>query len=89
MPGDVQEPSRRGYAVGLMISSSVAISFTGLIVRHLDVDPMVMNFYRALSLMVAIALIVAVKYRRMAILIVIRIGWPGVLGAVMLTMAAI
>ena len=86
---DVQEPSRRGYAVGLMISSSVAISFTGLIVRHLDVEPMVMNFYRALSLMVAMVLIVAVKYRRMAILSVIRIGWPGVLGAVMLTMAAI
>ena len=89
MSGHVQEPSRRGYAIGLMISSSVAISFTGLIVRHLDVDPMVMNFYRALSLMVAIVLIVAVKYRRMAILSVIRVGWPGVLGAVMLTIAAI
>ena len=89
MSGDVQESSRRGYAVGLMISSSVAISFTGLIVRHLDVDPMVMNFYRALSLMVAMVLIVVVKYRRMAIFSVIRIGWPGVLGAVMLTMAAI
>ena len=89
MVSDIQEPSRRGYAVGLMISSSVVISFTGLIVRHLDVDPMVMNFYRALSLMVVMVFIVAVKYRRMAILSVIRIGWPGVLGAVMLTMAAI
>ena len=89
MPGHGQEPSRRGYAIGLMISSSVAISFTGLIVRHLDVEPMVMNFYRALSLMVAMVLIVAVKYRRMAILSVTRIGWPGVLGAVMLTAAAI
>ena len=89
MSSHVQEPSRRGYAIGLMISSSIAISFTGLIVRHLDAEPMVMNFYRALSLMVAIALIVAVKYRRMVILSVTRIGWPGVLGAVMLTAAAI
>ena len=89
MPGDAQETNRRGYAVGLMISSSVVISFTGLIVRHLDVDPMVLNFYRALAMMIAIALIVTVKYRRMAILSVIRVGWPGVLGAVMLTMAAI
>jgi drug/metabolite transporter (DMT)-like permease len=89
MFGEAEEHSRRGYAVGLMIWSSVAISFTGLIVRHLDVNPMVMNFYRALSMMVAIALIVAVKYRRMIILSVIRIGWPGVLGAVMLTIAAI
>ena len=89
MSGDAQEANRRGYAVGLMISSSVVISFTGLIVRHLDVDPMVLNFYRALAMMIAIALIVTVKYRRMAILSVIRVGWPGVLGAVMLTMAAI
>ena len=71
MSSDVQEPSRRGYAVGLMISSSVAISFTGLIVCHLDVDPMVMNFYRALSLMVAMVLIVAVKYRRMAVTVIV------------------
>ena len=89
MSGDVQEPSRRRYAVGLMISSSVAISFTGLIVRQLDVEPMVMNFYRALSMMVAIALLVVVKYRRRAIISLIEIGWPGVLGAVMLTVAAI
>ena len=72
-----------------MISSSVAISFTGLIVRHLDAEPMVMNFYRALSMMIAITLIVAVKYRRRAIFSVIAVGWPGVLGAVMLTVAAI
>ena len=89
MSGDAEGPSRRGYAVGLMISSSVAISFTGLIVRHLDSEPMVMNFYRALSMMIAIALILAVKYRRRAIFSVIEVGWPGVLGAVMLTVAAI
>ena len=89
MSGDVQGPSRRGYAVGLMISSSVVISFTGLIVRHLDVEPMVMNFYRALSMMIAITLIVVLKYRRRAIFSVIEVGWPGVLGAVMLAVAAI
>ena len=72
-----------------MIASSVVISFTGLIVRHVDADPMVMNFYRALSLMVAITLILAIQYRRMAITHVIRIGWPGIAGGVMLTVAAI
>ena len=50
---------------------------------------MVMNFYRALSLMVAITLILAIQYRRMAITHVIRIGWPGIAGGVMLTVAAI
>lgn len=80
---------RRGYAIGLMISSSVVISFTGLIVRHLDAEPMVMNFYRALALMVAITTILGVRYRRMALTHVIRIGWPGVVGGMMLTVAAI
>ena len=65
------------------------ISFTGLIVRHVDADPMVMNFYRAVSLMVAVTLILAIQYRRMAITHVIRIGWPGIAGGVMLTVAAI
>ncbi len=72
-----------------MVASSVVISFTGLIVRHVDADPMVMNFYRALSLMVAVTLILAIQYRRMAITHVIRIGWPGIAGGVMLTVAAI
>ena len=87
--GDAQKTSKRRHAVGLMISSSIAISFTGLIVRHLDADAMVMNFYRALSMMIAIVLIVALKYRRLAFLTVIRISWPGVLAAMMLTLAAI
>ena len=72
-----------------MVASSVVISFTGLIVRHVDADPMVMNFYRALSLMVAITLILIIQYRRMAITYVIRIGWPGIAGGVMLMVAAI
>jgi drug/metabolite transporter (DMT)-like permease len=72
-----------------MILSSVVISFTGLIVRNLEVGPMAMNFYRALSMMIAIAFIVVVRYRRMAIRSVIGIGWPGVLGAMMLTAASI
>ena len=86
---DTDSVGRRGYAIGLMIASSVVISFTGLIVRHVDADPMVMNFYRALSLMVAVTLILAIQYRRMAITHVIRIGWPGIAGGVMLTVAAI
>jgi len=88
-PAGTQPTSRHGYAVGLMVSSSVVISFTGLIVRHLDADPMVMNFYRAVSLTVAVILILVVRYRRMAITHVIGIGWSGLLGGAMLTVAAI
>ena len=88
-PAGIQPTARHGYAVGLMVSSSVVISFTGLIVRHLDADPMVMNFYRAVSLTVAVILILVVRYRRMAITHVIGIGWSGLLGGAMLTVAAI
>ena len=85
------EPSLDGrvYAIGLMISSSIVISFTGLIVRQLDVDPLVMNFYRAMLMMAAVMLLLTLKYRRMAISYVIRIGWSGILGALMLAVAAL
>ena len=84
-----EESGRRSYAIGLMISGSVVISFTGLIVRHLDVEPLVMNFYRAMSLMIAVTLVLVVKYRRMAIFHIVRIGWTGVLAAATLTAVAI
>ena len=88
-PTAVQPTVRQGYAVGLMISCSVVVSFTGLIVRLLEADPMVMNFYRALSLSVAVMLILVVRYRRMAMTHVIGIGWSGLLGGVVLALTAI
>jgi len=41
----------RKLAILLMIASSVVISFSGLIVRILEVGPLVMNFYRGMFLM--------------------------------------
>ena len=41
-------PDIRRLAILLVISGYVVASFSGLIVRLLEVGPLVMNFYRAL-----------------------------------------
>ena len=48
-------------AVLLMIASSVVISFSGLIVRVLEVESLVMNFYRSVFLMCAVVILLVVK----------------------------
>ena len=84
-----KQSARRSYAVGLMVSSSVVISFTGLIVRYLDVGPMVMNFYRSMSLMMAVIIILVFKYRWRVFLQIEKIGWVGIIAAILHTCAAI
>ena len=78
----------RRLAILLMITSSVVISFSGLIVRMLDVGPLVMNFYRAAFLMGAVVTLLFVRYRAAAVVRVIGVGWPGVAAGVMLAGAA-
>ncbi len=76
-------------AVLLMIASSVIISFSGLIVRALEVESLVMNFYRSVFLMCAIVTLLVVKYRGGTVVRVIGVGWPGVFAGLLLTGAAI
>lgn len=84
-----REVSRPSYAIGLMVSSSLVISFTGLIVRSIDVGPLVMNFYRSMSLMVAVIIILVFKYRQRVFSQVRRIGWTGMMAAILHAGAAI
>ena len=79
----------RRLAILLMITSSVVISFSGLIVRMLDVGPLVMNFYRAAFLMGAVVTLLFVRYRAAAVVRVIGVGWPGVAAGVMLAGAGV
>jgi len=83
------ESPRRGFAMMLMVVSSVLISFSGLIIRHIDAEPMVINFYRAIALTIAVMLILVFQYKRMAISYMVGIGRYGILGGVMLSIAAI
>ena len=53
---DVAETrSRRGFAMAIMIASSIGISFGGLVLRSMDdADAWQINFYRSLALVLAI-----------------------------------
>ena len=81
---------RRAFAMGLMVVSSVMISFGGLTIRNIaEADPWQINFYRSLALIVAIVSILAFQYRRRSIANIRGIGWPGLCGGAMLAMAGI
>lgn len=82
-------PDMRRVAILLMISSSVVISFSGLIVRVLDAPPLTMNFYRALFLTCAVVILLFVRYRRAALVRVVGVGRPGIVAGAMLAGAAI
>ena len=79
----------RKLAILLMIASSVVISFSGLIVRILEVGPLVMNFYRGMFLMCAVMVLLVVRYRGATIFRVISVGWSGIIAGIMLAAAAI
>ena len=79
----------RKLAILLMIASSVVISFSGLIVRILEVGPLVMNFYRGMFLMCAVMVLLVARYRGATIVRVISVGWSGIIAGIMLAAAAI
>ena len=72
----------RKLAILLMIASSVVISFSGLIVRILEVGPLVMNFYRGMFLMCAVMVLLVVRYRGATIVRVISVGWSGIIAGI-------
>jgi drug/metabolite transporter (DMT)-like permease len=82
-------PDMRRVAILLMITSSVVISFSGLIVRLLEALPLIMNFYRALFLTCAVTVLLFLRYRRAAIVRIVGVGWPGIFAGAMLAGAAI
>ncbi len=86
----LDEPPRRVFAMILMVVSSIAISFGGLIIRNMEgADPWQINFYRSIALIVVVTVILLFQYQRLAITYVKGIGQAGVVGGVMLGMAGI
>ncbi len=81
---------RRSFAMGLMVVSSVLISFGGLIMRNIEAaDTWQINFHRSLAFLAAVALILAIQYRRDTLVRVRAIGRPGLVGGVLLAVAGI
>ncbi len=81
---------RRGFAMMLMIISSVIISFGGLVVRNVEfADAWQINFYRSLALMMAIFSILLFQYRATTFSELRSIGYPGVWAGAILAIAGI
>ena len=76
--------------MGLMVASSVLISFGGLIMRSIEAaDAWQINLYRSLAFIVAIAIVLIWQSRGDTLARVRAIGRPGLLGGVLLAVAGI
>lgn len=82
--------SQRATAMGLMIVSSIGISFGGLVIRTIhSADVWQINFYRSIALIVMVSLIMALRHGRTAPAHIRGIGRPGLLAGFMLAAAGI
>ena len=89
-PAASSAEDRRGFAMLLMIVSSVSISFGGLVLRSMETtDAWQINFFRALAFVAAIGLIMAVRHRGETLREMRKIGWPGVFGGALLALAGV
>ncbi len=82
--------SNRGLAMGLVVISSVVISFGGLIIRSMEAaGPWQINFYRSIALFGVTCGYIAFRFRGRAWSAIGGIGALGVLGGVFLGLAGI
>ncbi len=88
-PDDDAAGRRRG-AIGLMILSSVGLSFGGLALRSMqEADAWQINVYRSVALVAVVWVMLSIRYRAGAARELRRIGRPGLLAGTMLAMAGI
>ena len=86
----VEPPARRAYAMGLMVLSSIGISFGGLVIRSMqDADAWQVNFYRSIAFVTVISLITVAKHRSQTMVRIHSVGRPGLVGGIMLACAGI
>ena len=88
--GTEQAPLRRGFAIMLMVVSSVALSFGGLILRNIEqADAWQINFYRSLALVAAIAVLLVWQYGGDTFARTVRIGRAGLWAGSLIAVAGI
>jgi len=85
----IAEPKiRRLFAMGLMVISSVMISFGGLISRYIEVaDAWQINIYRSGSIFAVVLGILVFQYRGQVVVKITKIGRPGLVGGTLLAIA--
>ncbi|WP_338548799.1 DMT family transporter [Roseovarius phycicola] len=90
IPETPPQPTRRAWAMGLMIVSSVGISFSGLVIRTIEeADVWQINLYRSIALITMVALIMVLRHGGAAPDRIRGIGRPGLLAGLMLACAGI
>ncbi|MEO3413045.1 DMT family transporter [Roseovarius sp. CAU 1744] len=84
------QPSRRAWAMELMVVSSVGISFGGLVIRAIEAaDVWQINFYRSIALVVMVAFIMVLRHGCDSFACTRGIGRPGLLAGILLASAGI
>ncbi|QGX98896.1 DMT family transporter [Roseovarius faecimaris] len=83
-------PNARSRAMGLMIFSSVLISFGGLMIRLMqEADVWQISLYRSLALLCTVSLLMGWRYGRAAPRKTLAIGRPGLLAGCMMAGATL
>ena len=86
----IPEVNRRNYAILLMVLGSVAISFGGLIQRHIEVaTPWQINVYRSTGTLLAIIIILAIQNRQHFFSTLKNVGRLGIFAGALLALAGI
>ena len=82
--------NKKSLSIILLLLSSIAISFGGLIMRNIEVaNAWQIIFYRSLFFSISISLILIFQYRFIFFKNIKQIGYPGLLGAIFYTIANI
>ena len=82
--------NKKSLSIFLLLLSSIAISFGGLIMRNIEVaNAWQIIFYRSLFFSISISLILIFQYRFIFFKNIKKIGYPGLLGAIFYTIANI
>ena len=82
--------NKKSLSIFLLLLSSIAISFGGLIMRNIEVaNAWQIIFYRSLFFSISISLILIFQYRFIFFKNIKQIGYPGLLGAIFYTIANI
>jgi drug/metabolite transporter (DMT)-like permease len=86
----IEAQPRHAFAMGLMVVSSIGISFGGLVLRSInDADVWQINFYRSLALVIVVTVIMLFRYQDQTVQKVRRIGRPGLFAGALLACAGI
>ena len=82
--------NKKSLSIFLLLLSSIAISFGGLIMRNIEAaNAWQIIFYRSLFFSISISLILIFQYRFIFFKNIKKIGYPGLLGAIFYTIANI